>query len=135
MARIMTIFGSNYQILAGIICKKLVAYFRRNTVFVIIGNFKVNPEDYKPFVPPNEGTFLFSITVILSATSVVFFSYIMIWCYRSRSKEIYSLEFWEVWEFAPLYTSLFGKDFLSLNRKVFLNILSLVLTAWFLVMS
>ena len=48
-------------------------------IFVIVGSFKVNPENYKPFVPPNEGTFSkFSVTGILSATSVIFFSYIMI---------------------------------------------------------
>ena len=46
-------------------------------IFVIVGSFKVNPENYKPFVPPNEGTFSkFGVTGILSATSVVFFSYI-----------------------------------------------------------
>jgi basic amino acid/polyamine antiporter, APA family len=46
-------------------------------IFVIAASTKVNPENYKPFVPPNEGTFsTFGVTGILSATSVVFFSYI-----------------------------------------------------------
>ncbi|RIA83029.1 amino acid permease-domain-containing protein [Glomus cerebriforme] len=46
-------------------------------IFVIAAGTKVNPENYKPFVPPNEGSFSkFGFTGVLSAASVVFFSYI-----------------------------------------------------------
>jgi APA family basic amino acid/polyamine antiporter len=46
-------------------------------LFVIVGITKINPKNYDPFIPPNEGTFSqFGITGILSATSVVFFAYI-----------------------------------------------------------
>jgi APA family basic amino acid/polyamine antiporter len=46
-------------------------------IFIVAASTKINPENYKPFVPPNEGSFSkFGATGILSATSVVFFSYI-----------------------------------------------------------
>ncbi|GBB92142.1 hypothetical protein RclHR1_01970024 [Rhizophagus clarus] len=46
-------------------------------LFVIVGITKINPKNYDPFIPPNEGAFSkFGITGILSASSVVFFAYI-----------------------------------------------------------
>jgi basic amino acid/polyamine antiporter, APA family len=46
-------------------------------VFVIAASTKINPENYKPFVPPNEGEFTkFGGTGILSAATMVFFAYI-----------------------------------------------------------
>jgi len=46
-------------------------------VFVIAASTKIDPENYKPFVPPNEGKFSqFGATGILSAATVVFFAYI-----------------------------------------------------------
>ena len=46
-------------------------------MFIIAASTKVNPENYKPFVPPNEGKFSqFGVSGIFSAASVVFFAYI-----------------------------------------------------------
>ena len=46
-------------------------------IFVIAASTKIDPKNYKPFVPPNEGTFSsFGATGVLSASTVVFFSYI-----------------------------------------------------------
>ncbi|EXX68783.1 amino acid transporter [Rhizophagus irregularis] len=46
-------------------------------LFVIVGITKINPKNYDPFIPQNEGSFSeFGITGILSASSVVFFAYI-----------------------------------------------------------
>ncbi|GBB94153.1 hypothetical protein RclHR1_00230031 [Rhizophagus clarus] len=46
-------------------------------IFVIAASTKINPENYKPFVPPNEGTFsAFGVTGIFAAASEVFFAYI-----------------------------------------------------------
>lgn len=46
-------------------------------IFVIAAGTKVNPENYKPFVPPNEGTFsAFGVTGIFAGASEVFFAYI-----------------------------------------------------------
>ncbi|RGB41715.1 amino acid permease-domain-containing protein [Rhizophagus diaphanus] len=46
-------------------------------IFVIAAGTKINPENYKPFVPPNEGTFsAFGVTGIFAGASEVFFAYI-----------------------------------------------------------
>ncbi|CAG8535264.1 2891_t:CDS:2 [Funneliformis mosseae] len=46
-------------------------------LFVIVASTKINPKNYDPFIPPNEGSFeKFGVTGILSASSVVFFAYI-----------------------------------------------------------
>jgi basic amino acid/polyamine antiporter, APA family len=46
-------------------------------LFVIVASTKINPKNYDPFIPPNEGSFSkFGVTGILSASSVVFFAYI-----------------------------------------------------------
>jgi len=46
-------------------------------IFVIAASTKINPENYKPFVPPNEGTFAsFGVTGIFAGASQVFFAYI-----------------------------------------------------------
>ncbi|CAG8511390.1 7950_t:CDS:2, partial [Racocetra fulgida] len=46
-------------------------------LFVIAAGSYIKPENYQPFVPPNEGTFSrFGVTGILAGTSVVFFAFI-----------------------------------------------------------
>lgn len=46
-------------------------------IFVIAASTKVNPENYKPFVPPNEGKFeSYGASGIFAAATVVFFAYI-----------------------------------------------------------
>lgn len=56
-----------------IVTVKLLAIF----VFVFIGFFYINPDNYHPFIPPNEGEFgKFGFTGILRAAGVLFFAYI-----------------------------------------------------------
>ncbi|KAF0517317.1 amino acid transporter [Gigaspora margarita] len=46
-------------------------------IFVIAAGTRVNPENYKPFIPPNEGSFSrFGVTGIFAGTSIVFFAFI-----------------------------------------------------------
>ncbi|CAG8730930.1 amino acid permease-domain-containing protein [Gigaspora rosea] len=46
-------------------------------IFVIAAATRINPENYKPFIPPNEGSFSrFGVTGILAGTSIVFFAFI-----------------------------------------------------------
>uniref|UniRef100_A0A1D1YDP2 Putative amino acid permease YhdG n=1 Tax=Anthurium amnicola TaxID=1678845 RepID=A0A1D1YDP2_9ARAE len=46
-------------------------------IFVLAASTKVDPKNYQPFVPPNEGSFpRYGVTGIFSAATVVFFSYI-----------------------------------------------------------
>ncbi|KAG9293236.1 hypothetical protein G9A89_010607 [Geosiphon pyriformis] len=46
-------------------------------LFIIVGSIHVDPKNYKPFIPKNEGRFeAFGVTGIFSAASVVFFAYI-----------------------------------------------------------
>ncbi|CAG8729891.1 2667_t:CDS:2, partial [Acaulospora colombiana] len=46
-------------------------------IFCIAAGTHVNPNNYKPFIPPNEGTFSrFGITGVLAGTTVVFFAFI-----------------------------------------------------------
>lgn len=47
------------------------------TIFCIAGAIYVNPENFKPFIPPNEGSFSrFGFTGVLAGASVVFFAFI-----------------------------------------------------------
>ena len=58
---------------AFIVCIKISVIL----TFVIAASTKINRENYKPFVPPNEGGFSnFGATGVLSAATVVFFAYI-----------------------------------------------------------
>ena len=46
-------------------------------IFVLAASTKINRENYKPFVPPNEGKFdKYGVSGIFSAATVVFFAYI-----------------------------------------------------------
>ncbi|CAG8545165.1 563_t:CDS:2 [Acaulospora morrowiae] len=46
-------------------------------IFCIAAGTRVNPDNYKPFIPENEGTFSrFGFTGVLAGTSVVFFAFI-----------------------------------------------------------
>ncbi|CAG8446064.1 6613_t:CDS:2 [Scutellospora calospora] len=46
-------------------------------LFVIAAGIHINAENYKPFIPPNQGQFAsFGVTGILAGTTVVFFAYI-----------------------------------------------------------
>ncbi|CAG8682344.1 6871_t:CDS:2 [Acaulospora morrowiae] len=46
-------------------------------IFCIAAGTRVNPKNYQPFIPENEGTFSrFGITGVLAGTSVVFFAFI-----------------------------------------------------------
>ncbi|CAG8734079.1 43952_t:CDS:2 [Gigaspora margarita] len=46
-------------------------------LFIIAAGAHVNPENFKPFIPPNQGSFSsFGVTGVLSGSTLVFFAYI-----------------------------------------------------------
>ncbi|CAG8857080.1 45377_t:CDS:2, partial [Gigaspora margarita] len=56
-----------------VVSVKLIVIF----LFIIIGGSHVDPENFKPFIPPNQGSFSsFGVTGVLAGSTVVFFAYI-----------------------------------------------------------
>ncbi|RIB27934.1 amino acid/polyamine transporter I [Gigaspora rosea] len=56
-----------------VVSVKLLAVF----LFIIAAGSHVNPENFKPFIPPNQGSFSsFGVTGVLSGSTLVFFAYI-----------------------------------------------------------
>ncbi|CAG8456019.1 12315_t:CDS:2 [Gigaspora rosea] len=52
---------------------KLIVIF----LFIIVAGSRVNPENFQPFIPPNQGSFpSFGVTGVLAGSTVVFFAYI-----------------------------------------------------------
>ncbi|RIA79836.1 amino acid permease-domain-containing protein [Glomus cerebriforme] len=58
-------------------------------LFVLAASTKIDPDNYKPFVPKNEGSFSkFGVSGIFSAASIVFFSYIGFDSVSTTSQEV-----------------------------------------------